>query len=405
VIDQRPIAILLTPVLPLPGQSGRALRAWDWVCQLNLEHRVHVLVANADILINIPKDYPAEQVWHLATSVAAASRTGRTIGLLCPPLCLAYHRFVFDWRRLANQSLLEDCVRSLRTQSVIKVVVFRLYLHDIAQALINHLPSATAELDMDDFESHTRLSVASSLARMGNFKSAVGWLGTSVQYALLERLMKGHYDKIWVATTCDMLSFHTRLGPKILERPNRVVRPETQAFKHPGDQGTIRLMFVGTLNYPPNEEAVLELVDHILPALRLRMTRPWTIFVIGRHASPQLVDQLSHVQNIEFLPDVPQLSAYYDAAHIVVIPLKAGGGTKLKTLEAFANKRSVVSTGHGVRGLNAVAGEHYLAAETSADFVNCIVKLANDIAFMQHIARSGHQLWKQGFEAKYNNKF
>ncbi|MDP4590911.1 MAG: hypothetical protein NWS57_07460, partial [Burkholderiaceae bacterium] len=210
--DQRPIAILLTPVLPLPGQSGRALRAWDWLCQLNIEHRVHVLVANTDMSLDIPKDYPAEQVWHIATREAAATRTGRTMGLLCPPLCLPYHRFVLDWQLPANQSKLEDCVKSLRAQPVTQVVVFRLYMHDLAQVLIDSFPSAMAELDMDDLESHTRLSVAASLVRMRRFKSAARWMVTSIQYALLERFMKGRYNKIWLATTNDKSTFHTRLG-------------------------------------------------------------------------------------------------------------------------------------------------------------------------------------------------
>jgi|GEM_PF-897886 len=400
--DQRPIAVLLTPVLPLPGQSGRALRAWDWLCQLSIHHRVHVLVASQDTLPTLPNDYPTEQVWHLATKATTVSRA---LGLLFPPLCLISHSMVPDWRLAANQPALEDYAQNLQAQSVTQIVVFRLYLHDLAQTLIDCCPDAAIELDMDDLESRTRLSVAGSLMRMGRFRSAVRWLGTSVQYALLERFMKGHYDKIWLATTHDRSSFHTRLGPKVLQRPNRVMQPHAQEFKHPEDQCTIRLMFVGTLNYPPNEEAVLELVDHILPVLRFRMTRPWILFVIGRHASPRLVNQLSQIPQIKFLPDVSELSAYYSAAHVIVIPLKAGGGTKLKTLEAFANKRAVVSTRHGVRGLNAVAGEHYLAAETPADFANAIVKLAEDVTLTQRIAQSGHALWKQGFEAKYRDNF
>ena len=62
--DEKPVALLLTPVLPLPTGSGRALRAWDWLQTLVKGYRVHVLaLEESSDCVKIPENYPAEAVW------------------------------------------------------------------------------------------------------------------------------------------------------------------------------------------------------------------------------------------------------------------------------------------------------------------------------------------------------
>jgi polysaccharide biosynthesis protein PslH len=81
----------------------------------------------------------------------------------------------------------------------------------------------------------------------------------------------------------------------------------------------------------------------------------------------------------------------------VVVPLRAGGGSKLKTLEAFAHQRPVVSTGHGVRGLDVTPGVHYLPAESPAEFANAIARLAQDPALALRIAQAGRALCAKAY--------
>ncbi len=397
--DHRPIAIFLTPVLPLPRDSGRALRAWDWLIELARTHRVCVLVANGQSFSPPPPDYPAAAVYHVRTALASGTQVGRALRMVLFPWCLVSRRGVADWLQVTPE--LEAVLSSpwLAGAPVERIVVFRFYLHDLAQAVSKHWPQAEMEIDLDDIESRTRWSVAGSLFRMGRYLEALRRVGSGVQYAMLERFMPGRYVKAWLANGLDGSGWRTRLASTVAERPNRISVSPASALQDPSQTSTLRLLFIGTLDYPPNEEAVLDLVNLHLPELAKRLERPWSLCVVGRHASDRLVAILKQVPQIEFIPDAESLVGCYRSAHVVVVPLRAGGGTKLKTLEAFAHMRPVVSTAHGVRGLAVAANEHYLAAETPAEFADAIVRLASDPALAQRMALAAHALCKQRYEA------
>jgi glycosyltransferase involved in cell wall biosynthesis len=396
--DHRPIAFLLTPVLPLPCDSGRALRAWDWMNELARTHRVCVLVANEHGFTPPSKDYPAASVFHFKVTPSSGTRFARAFGMLVFPWCLLSRRGVADWQHVTPELESVMSLARLFGEKVDRIIVFRFYLHDLAQAVSKQWPQAEMEIDMDDIESKTRWSVAASLMRMGRKLEALSCMGSGAQYAMMERFLTGHYTKAWLANGLDGLCWRTRLASSIAERPNRISVPSASELHYPRQTCTLRLMFIGTLDYPPNEEAVLDLVKLHLPELAKRLDRPWSLCVVGRHASDRLVAILNQAPQIEFIPDADCLTDYYQAAQVIVVPLRAGGGTKLKTLEAFAHMRPVVSTAHGVRGLKVTSGEHYLAAETPAEFADAIVRLASDARLAERIALAGHALCRQRYE-------
>lgn len=387
--DVRPVAVLLTPLLPLPGGSGPALRAWDWLTELARTHRVQVLVAGW-ATTGLPADYPAEAVWPLPRTARRPSRWRRALGWLLPPVCLLQRRTVAEWRRPRGGRMLEQALDRLAEAPVERIVVFRLYLHDLAEVVAQRCPQARLELDMDDLESHTRWSVAGSLWRMGRHAEATRCAATALQYALLERTLQGRYHTLWLAAAEDMERLRTRLAPRCGLRPNRVALPDDEVPSLA--DGTLRLLFVGTLGYAPNEEAVRDLVCKVLPELERVLRQPWVLCVVGRRAGPELSALLHAAPRVEFLSDVDALSPCYAAAQVVLVPLRAGGGTKLKTLEAFSYRRPVVSTAQGVRGLDVTAGEHYLPAETPAEFAHAIARLADDPVLARRIAEAGHAL-------------
>ena len=109
---------------------------------------------------------------------------------------------------------------------------------------------------------------------------------------------------------------------------------------------------------------------------------------------------LKQTEHVDFVPDADDLAAFYADSHIVLIPLRAGGGTKLKTLEAFAYRRPVISTRHGVRGLGAVVGEHYLHAETPMEFAEAVIRLEADPDLSERIAQAGWELCSRTFRVE-----
>lgn len=386
--NTRPIALLLTPVLPLPGDSGRALRAWDWLRELAGSYRVHVLVVGDD-LPALPTDYPAEGVWPVAAASVASSRAGRALGLLFPPLGLLSRRYLSDWIHPIEDPVLDSLAARLTGTPVARMVVFRLYLHDVALTTAGRFQIAALELDMDDLESRTRLSVAGSLFRMRRPHLAALWMATALQYWLVERFTAGPYRIAWLASTEDCRHLRTRLATSVAGRANRLPNP---AEPGPPPKGMVRLLFVGTLDYPPNEEAVRNLVEQVVPELTLRLSMPWRLYILGRHASLELIAQLAKAPQVELVADADDVAPWYAVSHVVVVPLRAGGGTKFKSLEGLAHRRALVSTRHGMRGLGAVPGEHYLNAETPSEFAAAIARLAGDPALAKRLAEAGWML-------------
>jgi glycosyltransferase involved in cell wall biosynthesis len=388
--SEKPLALLLTPVLPLPGGSGRALRAWDWLQELTRDHRVQVLLATDDaVMPELPADYPAEALWWLALKPSPPAC--RAAGLLLPPLAACSRRFVRDWQHLPNDGLPADLARHLAGQHVARLVVFRLYLHDVAQSLARLTPNARCELDMDDLESRTRMSVAASLLRLGHYREALRGFCAALQYAVVERCVRG-YASVYLSAPEDGPRLPQRLAERSLCRPNRLGAPIQIP---PSTTEELNLLFVGTLDYPPNEEAVCDLL-RMLPALQT-LARPWRLSIVGRHASASLRARVQGTERVQLLDDVEDLRACYAAAHIVLVPLRAGGGTKLKTLEGFAYRRPLISTAHGVRGLGVRAGEHFLAAERPAQFAAAIIRLATDTELATRLTDAGCRHFQEHF--------
>jgi glycosyltransferase involved in cell wall biosynthesis len=387
----------LTPVLPLPGQSGRALRAWAWLNDLNRTHKVYVLVADDTLIPLVPADYPAEGVWSVQTKTSSAPKLLRILGILFPPICLLSRRVIADWHFPIKMSAFDHYISELSGEDVNRIVVFRFYLHGLGQIISRYYPSAKLELDMDDLESFTRVSVAGCLIRMKHYRESIHWMASAVQYVLLELFITRSYSIVWLASAQDGYYFRKHIIQNIEERPNRIPLPDLKDINNPNKSDILRILFVGTLNYPPNEEAILYLLNKIQPEIEKRLKRPWKLCVVGRHASPLLAQLLEDAARVEFFPDAERLEFFYAAAQIIIVPLRSGGGTKLKSIEAFSYRRPLVSTRHGMRGIGATAGIHYLAAETPDQFADAIALLANDPLLAERISQDGETFCRESY--------
>jgi len=96
--------------------------------------------------------------------------------------------------------------------------------------------------------------------------------------------------------------------------------------------------------------------------------------------------------------EVPDVRPYYQQAKVSVVPLRSGGGTRIKILEAMACGRPVVSTSVGCEGLHVVDGEHLLVADTPADFAERVVTLLKDQALRERLSRKARELVESQYD-------
>jgi len=146
-------------------------------------------------------------------------------------------------------------------------------------------------------------------------------------------------------------------------------------FFKPSDdvEVTDRVVFVGSMDWLPNEDGVIDFVENTWPLIR--QERPQAVFqIVGRNPTPS-VQQLGAVPGVEVLGTVPDVRPSLNEAAVVIVPLRIGGGTRLKIFEAMAMRKPVVSTTLGAEGLDAVNGQHIILADTPDAFADKVVEL------------------------------
>lgn len=155
------------------------------------------------------------------------------------------------------------------------------------------------------------------------------------------------------------------------------------------------LLFFGALDYAPNSDALAFLLDEVWP--RVRATHPGArLRILGRRAPPWLAARRE--PGVELGGFVDDLRPSIAAAGAVVVPLRLGGGTRLKILEAMAMGRPIVSTRIGAEGLDVAHGRELLLADRAEDFAAEVRRLLDDPALGERLGRAARAL----VEARYS---
>jgi glycosyltransferase involved in cell wall biosynthesis len=143
-----------------------------------------------------------------------------------------------------------------------------------------------------------------------------------------------------------------------------------------GDERPGRLAFTGSMDWLPNEDAMLWFAREILPRVR-RHEPSASLAIVGRMPTAA-VRRLGAEAGIEVTGRVEDVRPHVAAAPVYVVPLRVGGGTRLKIFEAMAMGKAIVSTTIGAEGLPVRAGEHLLIADTPAEFADAVLRLLRD---------------------------
>ena len=157
------------------------------------------------------------------------------------------------------------------------------------------------------------------------------------------------------------------------------------------------VLFTGTLDYRPNADAVRWLLDSILP-LAWREIPEARALVVGRGPAPDLVARGQQDSRIAVTGPVESVDPYWARASLYVLPMRGGGGTRFKALEAMAAGLPLVSTPMGMEGIAAEDGTHYLSGQTPTELAAAIVRLLGDQALREQLATAAEQLVRERYD-------
>lgn len=158
-------------------------------------------------------------------------------------------------------------------------------------------------------------------------------------------------------------------------------------------ESTAGLAFTGSMDWYPNEDAILHFTQEILPLIR-REVPETSLTVVGRKPSARLRAAAAGLP-VQVTGGVDDVRPYVAGAAVYVVPLRVGGGTRLKILEALAMGKAVVSTTVGAEGLPLTPGEHFLAADDPADFARAVVSLLQNPRQRRAMGAAGRRLMEE----------
>lgn len=157
------------------------------------------------------------------------------------------------------------------------------------------------------------------------------------------------------------------------------------------------MVCVGGMFYPPNVDGMLWFADRVLPLVWAE-SPDTRFFVVGARPDARLLDLARQDQRIVVTGYVPDTMEYLKRAAAFVVPLRAGGGMRVKILDAWARAMPIVSTTVGAEGISLVPNENILIADSPDEFARACLRLVQDRIFAGHLAAKGRK-W---VEAKYN---
>ena len=165
------------------------------------------------------------------------------------------------------------------------------------------------------------------------------------------------------------------------------------------------VVFTGSMDWDANIDGVRHFLDAVWPLVQSEVKRVRFV-VIGRNPPAALLERARALTGVSFTGFVDDVRPHVREAHVSVIPLRVGGGTRIKVFEAMAMGCPVVSTSIGIEGLDVADGEHYLRGDSAVDQASAVVRLLREATLREELSRRarqrvesfGHRVAAQAFE-------
>lgn len=164
------------------------------------------------------------------------------------------------------------------------------------------------------------------------------------------------------------------------------------------NHGSKNILTLGTLHYPPNADGIRWFVKEVFP-LVLSRDPEVTLTIVGKNPPADFLQlQEKHPRSIEVTGYVEDLTPYFERAGGMVIAVRAGGGMRVRILEAFARGMPLVTTTVGLEGIDAQPGEHVLVEDSSEGFADATLELLKNTDLAGKLAENGRRLAEEKYD-------
>ncbi|MEW6429212.1 MAG: glycosyltransferase family 4 protein [Thermodesulfobacteriota bacterium] len=390
-----------------PGPvGGSCLRAWHTLEALQFNYDIHLLLISAN-----PSPQPIPKTARNICSRIIDYSEGRNEILYSIKRKLAIkYSLLTNFVNTAAYSChlqLSDIHKRQISKEIISgkydiFHLFKLETSHIIPLITRNCPFAEIHLDLDDIESlrwQRNMELYSSNRDLSNTRFAKTLADAHRE---LEQRLLPSVDRVYACSQLDKQRLehayrlkNIRCLPNVYPPKELGLRLNTETKE---SATTFCFVWVGSLGYYPNQDSLLFFCREILPLLRERRISPFVVKVIGQGKLPtKILRTLQKLKEINLIGRVDDLDPYYQEANAAIVPLRAGGGTRLKILEAFAYGVPVVSTSIGAEGLEVHHDIHTLIADSPSDFAAQCVRLTNEPALGVRLSENAQALLKEKY--------
>ncbi|MBI5711868.1 MAG: glycosyltransferase [Chloroflexi bacterium] len=373
--------LFLTPQLPHPPKQGTAIRNWGLIKSLSARHEITLL--SFDDTNNISDEL--RETCREVHTVPLPHRTtlNRLRDLFLSPLPDLAHR-------LASPQF------STRLQSLIinhQFAAFFIEGLELAPYLISNLQSPISIFDAHNAE--TLLQRRAYENDIRNIKRLPVALYSLIQTRRLTDFEAKVCRKVNHVTCVSqedaeaLRALVPTLNPIIV--PNGIFLSDyTSNFQL--RTSNFQLVFTGKMDYRPNIDAVVWFANEIFPKIKNEI--PEAQFIIVGQKPTQAVKSLKSINGIKVTGAVDDIRPHIGGATVYVAPLRMGGGTRFKLLEAMALKKPIVSTTIGAEGFAIQNGREMLIADDADSFAQATITLLRDETKRQALSDEGYEFVK-----------
>ena len=373
--------LFLTPELPYPPDRGASIRSFNLIKNLAPRHEIHLLsfstkesdLAEAGPLLNLCSQIETIPTPHRST-------LQRLLSFLLSPLPdmalrLPSSDFEFKLRALLQEEDF-DLVQ-------VEAIEMARYIPTVIEL---HRPP---RLIFDDINAEYLLQKRVFQTDLRHLR----WL--EAVYSLIQWRKLRRYEA-WACRRADQVVAVSEADKEALRRlvpglsvsviPNGV---DTQYYQPVEGETDGSLVFTGKMDFRPNVDGILWFFERVWPLVKARLPQA-RLIVVGRNPSPRLSPLLQDPQ-VTVTGFVPDVRPYIARANIYIVPLRMGGGTRLKVLEAMAMGKAIVSTSLGCEGIEVTSREVAIADEPQ-EFAQRLLELWDDREGRKALGRAARRL-------------
>jgi glycosyltransferase involved in cell wall biosynthesis len=399
--------LILTPQFPYPPHQGTTIRNYNLIAGLAQRHEVHLLS------FGDPDESRETPVHGLCRSVQVVRPPQRSMRQRVANL--VFSRLPDMAQRLPSAQFRAALAATLDREQpdVVEVEGIELAQY-LFQAASHRAERKRPLLVFDDHNAEYVLQQRAFETDLGGGKAegqssgraqARRWIGAAYSFVQWQRLRRYERraclaaDRVVAVSDTDAEALRQlvpALAPAVV--PNGVDMAfysapvpalEAQAGSDSGDPSGSSLVFTGKMDFRPNVDAVLWFAQEVLPLIRHEAPEA-RFWAVGKDPHPRLAP-LALDPAVVLTGAVEDVRPYIATATVYVVPLRIGGGTRLKVLEAMAMGKALVSTALGCEGFDLVADQELVVADTPAEFAAAVLALLRDPARRERLGRAARR--------------